>query len=117
MKKKEAEKIRAKIDYSKKEGRYEKLTNEEVAQYYRFALGGYVTSGKFIYADTQSMAKYIDALLVLEHLTRIKNSVSLAAAQKEYSTLQSMGYMYYAELNGNTVLCTSEGKMFVERQK
>lgn len=116
MRKKEVDQIRAKIHYDRKEGRYADLSNDELSQYYRFALGGYVTRGKFVYADTQSMAKYIDVLLVLEHLTRLKDTEGLPAAQAEYNRIQALGYMYSAVHNGTNVLCTSEGQSYLNRR-
>jgi len=45
--------------------RYKNLSFEELFTYYKFAVGGYITVGKFVYADTQSMAKYVDGELQL----------------------------------------------------
>lgn len=109
MKKKELNQIKAKIDYSKTDGRYANLSDDELGKYYHFALGGYVTKGKFLYADTQSMSKYIDVLLVKEHLTKLTASQGMEAAQKEYQRIQALGYLYTTSLNGTIVLCTSEG--------
>lgn len=109
MNKKQLKLIKAKIDYTKTDGRYANLADDELAKYYRFALGGYVTKGKFLYADTQSMSKYIDVLLVKEYMVRLAASQGVEVAQKEYQRVQSLGYLYSTTLNGTTVLCTSEG--------
>lgn len=115
MTKKQADAIRNKIDYSAKLP-YDKLTFDELKAYYHFALGGYIVGrAKFVYADAQSQAKYIDLRLALAYLTKLMELEGIEASHEEYKRIQSCGYMYEAKLNGVRVLCTSEGKMFVER--
>lgn len=117
MTKKQADFIRNKIDYSAKLP-YDRLTFDELKAYYHFALGGYIVGrAKFVYADAQSQAKYIDLRLALAYLTKLMEVEGIEASQKEHSRMVSCGYMYEAKLNGVTVLCTSEGKQFVERGK
>lgn len=117
MTKKQADAIRNKIDYHS-EKPYDRLTFDELRDYYHFALGGYICGkGKFVYADAQSQAKYIDLRLALAYLTKLMEVEGIEASQKEHSRMIACGYMYDAELNGVRVLCTSEGKQFVERGK
>ena len=108
MKKKRLNLIKAKIDYYKTDGRYANLSDDEVGKYYHFALGGYVMKGKFLYADTQSMYKCIDVLLIKEYMVRLTASQGMEAAQKEHQRLQALGYLYTTSLDGTIVLCTSE---------
>lgn len=114
---KEAKNIRAKIDYTREDGRYAALTPKEVKDYYRFALGGYICGKhKFVYADAQSMAKYIDVLLVNAYLKILEKQEGLKAAKKEYIGIVSLGYMYTFTHNGVNVLCTSEGQNYLQQK-
>ena len=96
--------------------RYINLSLDELSTYYKFAVSGYVTKGKFIYADTQSMAKYVDGELLVKYLNTLKEREGLAASQKEYQRLQAWGYLYTHTHKGREVLCTCEGKAYLQNK-
>lgn len=114
MTKKEAAAIVAK--FADGPDRYQNLTEDEIIAYCRFALGGYVTRGKFIYADTQSMAKYVDGELLIKYLDTLKNREGHIAAGKELARIQSCGYLYTYRVAGRDVLCTSEGQTYLKNK-
>ena len=98
------------------EDRYENLTPEEIIAYCRFALGGYIVGkSKFVYADAQSQAKYVDGELLLKYLSTIKDRDGDKAASDELRRIQSCGYLYTYRVGDREFLCTSEGKIYLEK--
>lgn len=114
MNKRQVDAITAK--FSTNEDRYENLTPEEIIDYCRFALGGYIAGkGRFIYADAQSQAKFVDGQLLIKYLTTIKDRDGHDASCQEYSRIQSCGYLYTHTVGEREFLCTSEGKIYLEK--
>lgn len=113
--KREIEKIRAKFVDGPE--RYQNLTFEELDKYYRFAIGGHIVGkAKFIYADAQSMAKYVDGELLLKYLSELQNRNGKKAASDEVKRLQSCGYLYTFKVGEREFLCTSEGQQYLKNK-
>ena len=118
--KNEVKKVQNLVIENRKKGRsewYENLSFSQVKILYKHARGGYFTKSmvRFAYPDAQSNLFYMRVELLIKYLTMLKDKEGIEESRKEYSNLQSCGWLYFTKLNGEDVICRSESISHIEK--